>query len=509
MRRTFWIIPVLFLLATACASRSSAPVIYITATPIPQVATSLAAVPATLQNLFEPTLTPVGATATPIHPTPNPTWPPRANAVTYTVQTGDTLAVIAGVYGVGVDALLKLNPTLNAASILQVGQPINVPERPASTTPNFKIIPDSELVNSPAARGFDVDNYVRYQPGFLRVYSETVANRPMSGVEIVQFLATSNSVNPRLLLALLEYRGGWLTNPVPTNDQIDYPMGNKGACLGHSDCKGLFRQLSWAADALNEGYYGWKYRGTTTLQFSDNSRLAFAPQLNPGSIAVQYFLSLNADRQSWQTQVSTNGFFATYLALFGDPFRYAVEPLIPPNLTQPTLQLPFPQNETWYYTGGPHGGWDASSGWAGIDFAPPKPPDDLLAAQGACYVSPNVETAMAAGLVVRSGDGAVVINLNMINDERIGWTLLYLHVADTDRVAVGTVVQAGTPLGHPSCVGFDLNAIATHLHVARRYNGEWIAADCWACAAFRECSALYAGRLASARHPGSNLSGYA
>jgi hypothetical protein len=36
-------------------------------------------------------------------------------------------------------------------------------------------------------------------------------------------------------------------------------------------------------------------------------------------------------------------------------------------------------------------------------------------------------------------------------------------------------VDRDTKLGHPSCEGGF--ATGTHLHVARKYNGEWIAAD--------------------------------
>jgi LasA protease len=39
---------------------------------------------------------------------------------------------------------------------------------------------------------------------------------------------------------------------------------------------------------------------------------------------------------------------------------------------------------------------------------------------------------------------------------------------------VGKVVQAGDPIGHPSCEGGE--ATGTHVHIARKYNGEWIAA---------------------------------
>ncbi len=459
--------------AIACAQTT--PVIYVTATP----GTPIPNAEPTLPNPFLPTPTPFGPTATALQPTANPTPIPTPGVVAHTVQQGETLSLLAALYGAPLPNVLALNPGLTEASILQVGQVLNMPGQPVNTTPPNKLIPDSELVNSPAASRFDVAAYVRFQPGFIRVYSEDVGNgRVMSGAELVQFIATSASVNPRLLLALLEYRSGWITNPVPTNEQIAYPMG-----LVNPRVRGLLNQLDWAARQLNNGYYGWRTRGLRTLEFPDKSRLAFAPTLNGGTVGVQNYLALTApNRQAWEYDVSPAGFFTTYMALFGDPFRYAIEPLIPPDLQAPELNFPFPRNEIWFLTSGPHGGWDArASGWAAIDFAPPRPPDALLAAQGACYLSPNTATAMAAGMVVRSADGAVVIDLDMDGDERTGWTLVYLHISDTDRVMAGAIVAAGAVIGRPSCEGFYLNSQGTHIHVARRYNGEWIVADCQAC----------------------------
>jgi LasA protease len=49
-----------------------------------------------------------------------------------------------------------------------------------------------------------------------------------------------------------------------------------------------------------------------------------------------------------------------------------------------------------------------------------------------------------------------------------------MHMAAEDRVAVGAKLKAGDKIGHPSCEGGA--ADATHLHLARRYNGEWIPA---------------------------------
>ena len=469
----------MFLLLTACSRASDQVIIYITATPVvaPGQASNLAPpTVVTLQNLYAPTITPLQPTKPPVRPTANRI----PDAVPYVVQTGDTLGTLATIYGVDISAIFRLNPAIpnNGVTPVSPGQVIMLPSQPnnSNVSPSLKIIPDSELVDSPAAIQFSVDQYVKFQPGFLRVYSETFDGRLLSGVNIINFLALSNSINPRLLLALLEYRGGWLTNPVPGPDQLNYPLGYKAKGF-----EGLFKQLSWAASTLNYGYYGTKYRGLRLLTLIDGARLASAPGLNAGTVAVQYLLSRTVDRLTWQHDVSATGLYATYMALFGDPFQYALEPLVPPNLSQPEFQLPFASNETWYFTGGPHGGWDAASGWAAIDFAPPAPPDALVTAQGACYVSPNNALAAAGGLVIRSGDGAVVISLDRQPDERIGWTLVYLHIADLDRVPAGTIVNPGDLVGHPSCQGFDLNAIATHLHVARRYNGEWLPADCWGC----------------------------
>ena len=50
-----------------------------------------------------------------------------------------------------------------------------------------------------------------------------------------------------------------------------------------------------------------------------------------------------------------------------------------------------------------------------------------------------------------------------------------MHVDTRDRVRAGTFVQAGERIGHPSCEGGFSSG--THLHLARRYNGEWIPAD--------------------------------
>jgi LasA protease len=59
--------------------------------------------------------------------------------------------------------------------------------------------------------------------------------------------------------------------------------------------------------------------------------------------------------------------------------------------------------------------------------------------------------------------------------EQTGWDLFYLHIATQDRVPVGTWLNADDRVGHPSCEGGP--STGTHIHFARKFNGEWILAD--------------------------------
>ena len=78
----------------------------------------------------------------------------------------------------------------------------------------------------------------------------------------------------------------------------------------------------------------------------------------------------------------------------------------------------------------------------------------------------------------------VALDLDGDGDDTTGWILLYLHIDAQDRAVVGTRVHVGDRIGRPSCEGGV--STATHLHVARLYNGEWIPASCEACAPGQE-----------------------
>ncbi len=416
---------------------------------------------ATIDPLIPPTRIPDQPiyTPTPSAPIPLPTL--RTEDINYSVQWGDTVKSIAFRYNLLPEQIIDANQITNP-SLIYTGQKLLLPAPKISETgPSYKIIPDSELIRSPYTVRFQIDSFINNQPGFLKEYQVEVNGEELSSGEIVSRISQDYSVNPRLLLAIIEHQSGWLSSK--DNQNNPYPLGYRE--FGY---EGLFYQLAWAADELNRGYYLWKVKGIGSWTLKDGINVPIDPTINAGTAGVQNLFAQLFPLQKWTPIVTENGFVNTYIHLFGYPFDFTFTPLIPGDLTQPQLQLPFEDGVTWLYSGGPHGGWDTGSAWAAIDFAPQA--EDL-----GCQSSNEWVVAVADGIITRSDHGAVVQSIDGDPYDQTGWSILYMHIDPRDRVEIGSRLQAGDKIGHTSCEGGI--STGTHLHIARRYNGEWIPAD--------------------------------
>ncbi len=400
-----------------------------------------------------------GAVAVDSRPGRGPTAPPAAGDIAYTVVAGDTLGAVAARFGVAVEDLVAANQLADANS-LAIGQRLVIRSSPAEDGPAIRTVPDSELVYGPAYVDFDVAAEIARWGGQLAAHSELVNGEFLTGAEIVDRVSREFSVGPRVLLAFIEARGGWVTGPVVDPERLAYPAG-----MADPVRSGLWLQLNWLADRLNGGYYDWKTRDSRLLTLRDGTRLSGHPSLGPGSFAVQRALAFQA------TADELPGLLAdvetAYRGLFGD--SWAREMPVPDlaKLKYPDLRLPWVKGETWWLTGGPHGGWADGSAWAALDFVPEED-------QFGCFTSSMWATAVADGVVLTGGEGQLWLDLDGDGRRQTGPVVLYLHLAAEDRATPGTSVKAGDPLGHPSCEGGMSNA--THLHLARLFDGEWLAA---------------------------------
>ena len=416
-----------------------------------------------LQALMPPTRGPGEPFLT---PTPDPGRPAptfRTESELYTVRPGDSLGRIAARFGVGTQALLAANNLANP-DLLYAGQILRIPAQSVRLQgPALKLLPDSELVYGPSTALFTTTSFVAERAGYLSRYSEQVEGSLLSGARIVQTVALRYSLNPRVLLSLLEHQSGWVTQTEVAPHTLTYPLGF--VTLGY---EGLYPQLAWAADQLNRGYYRWRSGWNGPYVLRDGAAVPPGTGINAATAGVQNALALLYPEAEWREAVGEAGWAQTHARLFGNPFDLAVEPLVPTGLQQPEMQLPFEPGAVWSFTSGPHGAYASGSAWAALDFGPPG---DALG----CVPSEAWVTAVADGLILRAEQGEVLLDLDGDGYEGTGWVVYFLHIETRDRVAAGTWVHAGDRIGHPSCEGGV--STGTHVHIARKYNGEWIAAD--------------------------------
>lgn len=390
---------------------------------------------------------------------------PPDGFVAYLTQSGDTLPVIAAHFGVEPDQIVSQG-RLDPEAILPPGERLFVRDILGETTPPDILFLDSETVFSPSAVGFDAQAFAEEQGGFLASFTEPLTRGSTPAAQIISELALEFSINPRLLLSLMEYESGWVTGRPADDFALAYPFGWE-----KKERTGIYFQTGWAITQLSQGYYGWRDGSLTEVTFPDGSALRLSPFLNAGSAAVMFTLAQIHDRPQWEAALYGSGNLPeVHQALFGDVMQRAtgVEPLFPAGIAQPDLNLPIPVNEKWNLTNGPHSAWGRYGPRAALDFAPPLD-------RPGCGNSTHWATASAAGRVVRAGNGVVVLDLDMDGYEQTGWALVYMHVANSDRVQVGEVLDADDRVGHPSCEGGSSSGI--HIHLARKFNGEWVLAD--------------------------------
>jgi len=417
--------------------------------------------PTSLLNTF------VTQPATSTSEPPTPTY--ASDTILYYSQSGDWLPEVASRFGVSLSEIAspKLLPE---KGFVDQGTLLIIPDRIDQTleyTSALQMIPDSEVVYSATALDFNIEEYVKNAGGYLASYRQYLGTTAWtSGADGIKRLAYENSINPRLLLAILDYEAQWVHGKPINEFRTKYPMGYESYLN-----IGLFGQLTWAINQLSTGYYGWRQGTIHELTFLDGKTLRLDPNLNAGTVALMVLFSRLHTWNEWlRIMDQAGGFPSFYQGMFGDPWARAnrINSFFPPSLTQPEMALPFETNVTWSFTGGPHSAWGTEGPQAALDFAPRND-------KTGCSPTTAWIVAMASGLVVRSDKGVVVIDMDGDGHEQTGWNIMYLHVASKDRVALGEWVDMGARIGHASCEGGV--STGTHTHIARKYNGEWMLAD--------------------------------
>ncbi len=412
---------------------------------------------------IENMITPIVPTPIPAPTSGRPEYKP-GELVDYIAQNGDTLPALAARFNTSVDEIMAANPIIpQEATTMPPGLPMKIPiyYLPLWGTA-YQSLPDHAFVNGPAQIGFSTSAFVASTSGWLKNYRVYAGEKTRTGAEVVDYVAQNYSVSPQLLLALLEYQGGALTQPeIPVEK---YLLGFRRV-----NYETPYLQLVLAANTLNNGYYSWRAGKLTEIELLDDSLIRPDPWQNAGSVALQYYFSRLYSGDKYYASIGPEGLARVYQTFFGDPWADSVI-VLPGSLQQPAFRFPFPPGQPWTYTGAPHTGWGKGEPFAAVDFAPP-------AEHSGCFEvkQDNYAIAMADGLVIRSDVDGLALDLDEDGDDRTGWVIFYLHLASSTRAPLGKQLHAGDRIGYPSCEGGEVTG--THVHIARKYNGEWILAD--------------------------------
>jgi LysM repeat protein len=249
-----------------------------TNTPLPVSTATYTATPTSLLDVFVTKNSTATVPATPDIPD---------DSILYYAQSGDWLPAVANRFGVEVSEITSPKPISNKG-LLDPGTLLIIPDQhddTASYTPAAQLIPDSEIVFSATAVDFNISGYIREAGGYLSTYREYLGSTGWAtGSGAIERLSYENSIDPRLLLAILDYEAHWVRGKPETVLRADYPLDYQKPAF-----KGMFQQLAWAINQISMGYYGWRTGTITNLTFRDGNKLRIDPTLNAGTVRSWYF----------------------------------------------------------------------------------------------------------------------------------------------------------------------------------------------------------------------------
>jgi len=323
---------------------------------------------------------------------------------------------------------------------------------------------DQRLNYEPDFYAPQIQAFLERHPGVLQRIVVPVGNRRHTFAEALSGQATYYSVNPKIILALIELQSGLISDTQPAADQFAWAAGFRGE---NGRRRGLQAQVRWAVKEIL--YARRDYPRRVALTFADG---ATAPPPDTMTLA-EYALArvLAPTTTPGRLAALMERFRTTYTRLFDDP---RVAPVGWPMPAAPFLTRPIGKVvpvTSFFDHGGPFLTRDGAAGVAtywgrretdpifaynghdGWDYAAAPPDRALAAADGLVAFAGNADDGCATG--------AVVI------DHGNGYRTLYWHLDRVD-VAIGERVARGQAIG---VIGNSGCSTGPHLHFGVQYLG--------------------------------------
>lgn len=335
--------------------------------------------------------------------------------------------------------------------------------------PAARLIDQQRFFYEPGVYVPELQAWLDAQPGPLKQMRATIGAREHTFAEVLSSQTTLYSLNPKVILALIELQSGVISDAAPTEERVAFLLGYRGE---NESRAGWMSQLRWAIRELHRAQRD--FPAAPELVFADESHAPLPADMRLADYAIARVLA--ATTTPGELPAKLDAFVRIYTQLFGDP-RAPLEHLPPPAapfLSFPAEDIPattsffdhdapfLTQNgTTLIYRGdrSAHYSYDGHDGW---DFAM-LPPEAVLAA--------------AEGEVVFAGssDDGCGIAQAVILDHGNGYRTLYWHLT-RPTVERGQRVARGEVIG---IVGSTGCSTGPHLHFQVQYLGRDVDPSGW------------------------------
>lgn len=321
-----------------------------------------------------------------------------------------------------------------------------------------EVLSDGQFVYGPNALDFDME-------AFLRSHDSPLIKH----VQALQDWSMYASINPRVVLTLIEIRSGLVTGDSPRD--LDDPIGYPGLDFSEEIEKlvvelGLDFYAHLYSYGSRSGRNEPSSQGAVALPLSDGSEIQVPSRIPSGTAAVLQRLAdlpAQGDVHTLAVDSLAAEFLTTYAALFpeDDPLdsSNSINPSSPPPTT--LFQFPFPLGSSWWFSG--------AHSWNGGGYGPPYSSMDFGTAGNTCESPPTHLWAVAAAWGVGYHPYGYSCWYRISHGN--GWETSYYHLL---RVRGDGGAARNDPIGTIGCEtcagGF---ATGPHVHFSLLYNGAY------------------------------------
>jgi hypothetical protein len=318
------------------------------------------------------------------------------------------------------------------------------------------LISDGQFVWGPNVGDFDIAAFLDDQNSNLAPYAPDLA-----------IWASYSSVNPRLLIAVLEMHHEYVTALPDDHDPTEVRAVIEDTAM--TLAKAFYTYLHTWGDRRPQSDVQ-AVSVDPALVFRDGSAIQLDRETPSGTFALAAAIAQRTNFSTWLEELyafSPQGFHGVYGSLFpeSDPLDDSND--INPAAAPPDslLMFPFPLGATWNF-GGPHS-------WAG-DNTPPFSSMDFYAGGGTCGSPPNLYSVASAGGEANRPYGYSCW-LEIIHGD--GWTTSYYHLLnmiDPQGAQLARNASLGTIACEVCAGGW---ATGPHVHWSLKYNGAYVSLE--------------------------------